>query len=194
MESNTGKAPEHDEKTGSFAPRTSGAPTPQKKSFRLTKLHLAGALCGGIVLFAILYPTVILPWQETKRLKLHPPRALFAMIDELNSQEEIQGQGAALEPDIDKRDALARAMSEMQQRFPAVRAVVTPCVLDLHDMHLIDPSGRVLRHIMLDEDLEQGLRTARDTLPKIDPELRPTVLIENEGIRVYDRLGNQLEL
>lgn len=186
---NNSNAPEHDEKTGSFAPRTSGADEsarPQKKSHR-PKI-IAGAL------IAIIGTTLAWwrPWQNAQTESNAPRSFFFSAVNALNEEESGQGQGSAAEPPIEIRQAAERELAELKKLMPELEAVITPCVLTGHDVHLIDPTGRVLTHVMTDEEIPVSLSGVRELIAKLPPEAEPVILVRGKLLEAYSAQGEPL--
>jgi len=183
-------APEHDEKTGSFAPRTTGsdeATRPAKKNHR-PKLVAATAVAVAIVAGLIWWR----PWATSKAEASAPSEAFFAAVNALNEEESNQGQGSAAEPPIEIRLAAEREITAQQQKMPELEAIITPCVLTGHDVHLIDPSGRVLTHVMTDEEVPVSLSGVRELLARLPVESEPVVLIRGKLLEAYSAQGEPL--
>jgi hypothetical protein len=192
MDSTSNTSPEHDEKTGSFAPRTAGgAPQrPEQRSFKPTRRTLG--IMGGIFLAVIIlgFKFVYLPYQEEERNKLHPTRALIAQVLQLNLEEETQGMGSAAEPPQEVRKATEAAMSNLMKRFPDVQGVLTRCVLTHHDIHLIDQTGRILEHFPIDEEVPAHLVETRELLSALTFEENFVAVVRNNITTIYNSHGD----
>lgn len=192
MDSTSNTSPEHDEKTGSFAPRTAGTQPqrPEKKSWRPTKLTLALMAAGLLVVLILLWQFVYLPRQEKERNRLHPAREVFALSLDLNLEEELHGLGSAAEPPIEKRLMVEQVMKKMYKKFPDIKAVVTRCILSQHDIHLIDPTGRILTHFMENEDVPTEYAEARQIFQTLPYEENYVLIVKNDKTLIYDAQGN----
>ncbi|MBY0516327.1 MAG: hypothetical protein K2P81_05430 [Bacteriovoracaceae bacterium] len=164
MTNSSSSAPEHDEKTGSFAPRTSGQQEePRKpKSFKPSKKTLTIILAFICVTGLLVWKFWYLPKLENDRNNNYPARELFAQIERINEIETLEGQGAAAEPLLEMRLALEGQIKKSQSRFPNLNTIITPCVLSEHDFHLIDSTGRILTHFMIEEEMPEDLADFRD--------------------------------
>ncbi|MFP5492591.1 MAG: hypothetical protein ACLGG0_13890 [Bacteriovoracia bacterium] len=192
MDSTSNTSPEHDEKTGSFAPRTAGvAPQrPEKRSFKPSRRTLG--LLAGIFLcaMALSFKFIYLPHLEEERNKLHPTRTLIAQVLQLSLEEETQGMGSAAEPPQEIRKATEALMTKMMKRFPDVQGVFTRCVLTNHDIHLIDPTGRILEHFPIDEEVPAHFQETRQLLSTLSFEENFVAVVRNNQTTIYDSNGD----
>lgn len=108
-------SPEHDEKSGSFAPRTSGqAYFPQEGKKKKSKAPLWAA---GVFIAAIAVGSVF-GWQKYQQAQLASTsmvtQDLIASVVGINHEEEEHGHAAAAEPSVDKRDRARLAVERLK--------------------------------------------------------------------------------
>lgn len=188
---NSSSAPEHDEKSGSFAPRTSGAkPQAPKPRFTLTPKLVSLVAVLLVVVANAVYFFVITPMKEEARAKLHPSRLFIAQILMLNNEEVMHGRGAAAEPPQTHRLVTEKLIQDELKKFPNLTAILSRCVLNLHDMHEIDPTGRILKHYMLDDELAPELEAARQKLQTLPMEENFVLVIRGGELSSYNAQGD----
>jgi hypothetical protein len=190
MDNSSSSSPEHDEKTGSFAPRTMGANETTKKAKR--QIPWRKLAPGGAVVTIILVLTYVFWWAPRRESQLnpqHPTSFFFAAVSSLNEEEVTNGQGTAAEPPLEKRVVAEREIKAALERFPDIQAIVAPCVLTGHDVHVVDPSGRILTHFMADEDIPAPMSEVRDAFEKLPGEEEFIILIRNKKPVAYTLEG-----
>lgn len=192
---NSSSSPEHDEKTGSFAPRTMGANETTKKAKR--QIPWRKIAPGGVVVIIALVLTYIFWWKPHREAQLnpkHPTSFFFAAVTSLNEEEVTNGQGTAAEPPLEKRVIAEREIKAALEKFPDIQAILAPCVLTGHDVHQIDPSGRILTHFLTDEEIPAPMTAARDVFEKLPAEQEFIILIRGNAPQVYTLDGEPFTL
>jgi len=190
MDNSSSSSPEHDEKTGSFAPRSMGANETTKKAKRQIpwrKIALAGT--AALVILALTYVYWWAPRRDRQLNPKHPTSFFFAAVSSRNEEEVMNGQGTAAEPPLEKRVVAEREIKAALEKFPDIQTIVAPCVLTGHDVHVIDPSGRILTHFLADEDIPAPMNEVRDTFEKLPGEEEFIILIRNQKPVVYTLKG-----
>ena len=191
MDNPSSSTPEHDEKTGSFAPRTIGrAPAAPKPIvwWKRRSVVFASAVLAALAI------TVGIRWftPTSSHTAMLLPRYFFLAIDSLNQEETSNGQGAAAEPPIEKRLNAERAFQAVLKTFPDLKGVITPCVLTGHDLHLVDPTGRILTHIMSDEEVPPPYQGVRDLFSRLPAEGEHVVILRGNRLEAYDASGERV--
>lgn len=158
----------------------------------MKKLGAMGA--GAVVALGLAYVFWWMPMQEAKLHPKHPTSFFFAAIGALNEEEVTNGQGTAAEPPIEKRLTAEREIKAALQRFPDIQAILAPCVLTGHDVHQIDPTGRILTHFLADEAIPAPMSEARDVFEKLPEEQEFVILIRNNVANVYTAEGEPFSL
>ena len=192
---NSSSSPEHDEKTGSFAPRTMGAcETTQKQKRKLPMRKLAMGGAGLAVVLGLVYAFWWKPHREAQLNPKHPTSFFFAAVTSLNEEEVTNGQGTAAEPPLEKRVIAEREIKAALEKFPDIQAILAPCVLTGHDVHQIDPSGRILTHFLADEEIPAPMTAARDVFEKLPAEQEFIILIRGNSPKIYTLDGEPFTL
>lgn len=168
--------------------------TTQKQKRKIPWRKLAPVAAGSAVVLGLTYAFWWKPRQEALLNPKHPTSYFFAAVTSLNEEEVTNGQGTAAEPPLEKRVVAEREIKAALGKFPDIQAILAPCVLTGHDVHRIDPSGRILTHFLTDEEIPAPMTAARDVFEKLPPEQEFIILIRGNGPVVYTLEGEPYTL